>query len=136
MNTTAAAAEATVTVATIRAWCRRGVIAAVKVAGRWIIDAASLARRIEIGVRRMTDPIEELGETVVQLIRRARLGYSPRPADREALAGRYVLPSQSPVARSSTMQEQGLVDVITVGSRSYWVLSDKAVRIRAQLAAN
>jgi hypothetical protein len=49
MNTTAAALEAQVTVATIRAWCRQGVIAAVKTAGRWIIDTASLAARIVIG---------------------------------------------------------------------------------------
>lgn len=49
MNTTAAATEAHVTVATIRTWCRRGVLAAVKTAGRWIIDTASLARRIAIG---------------------------------------------------------------------------------------
>lgn len=48
MNTTAAATEARVTVATIRTWCRIGAIAATKAAGRWIIDAASLARRIAI----------------------------------------------------------------------------------------
>ncbi|MFD8577175.1 helix-turn-helix domain-containing protein [Streptomyces virginiae] len=52
MNTTTAAAEAKVTVATIRTWARRGVIAAVKTAGRWVIDATSLARRIAIGARR------------------------------------------------------------------------------------
>lgn len=44
MNT-AAAAEAGVTVATIRTWCRRNVISAAKAAGRWVIDTASLARR-------------------------------------------------------------------------------------------
>ena len=49
MNTTAAATQAGVTIATIRTWCRRGVIAATKTAGRWIIDAASLAHRITIG---------------------------------------------------------------------------------------
>lgn len=49
MNTTAAALEARVTVATIRTWCRRGVIAATKTAGRWIIDTTSLAHRITIG---------------------------------------------------------------------------------------
>lgn len=48
MNTTAAAAEAQVTVATIRTWCRNGVVAAVKRSGRWAIDAASLAHRIAI----------------------------------------------------------------------------------------
>ena len=49
MNTTAAALEARVTVATIRTWCRRGAVAAIKAAGRWIIDTASLAHRIAIG---------------------------------------------------------------------------------------
>lgn len=52
MNTTTAAAEAQVTVATIRTWCRRGVVAATKTAGRWIVDAASLAHRIAIGAMR------------------------------------------------------------------------------------
>ncbi|MFJ3201038.1 hypothetical protein [Streptomyces sp. NPDC086989] len=58
LTTTKAAAQAGVTVATIRTWARRNVIAAVKTAGRWIIDAASLARRIAIGTRRnrMTEP--------------------------------------------------------------------------------
>lgn len=49
MNTTAAAATAGVSIPTIRTWCRRGVVAAVKTAGRWIIDTASLAHRITIG---------------------------------------------------------------------------------------
>ena len=49
MNTTTAAAQANVTVATIRTWCRRGAIAATKAAGRWVIDTASLAARIAIG---------------------------------------------------------------------------------------
>ncbi|MCX4605447.1 helix-turn-helix domain-containing protein [Streptomyces anulatus] len=52
MNTTAAALQANVTTNTIRTWARRGVIAATKTAGRWIIDTASLARRITIGNRR------------------------------------------------------------------------------------
>lgn len=53
MTTTAAAAlQAHVTVATIRTWCRRGVITAAKRAGRWVIDAASLAHRITIGAMR------------------------------------------------------------------------------------
>lgn len=48
MNTTAAAAQAGVTIPTIRTWCRIGAVAAIKQAGRWIIDAASLAARIAI----------------------------------------------------------------------------------------
>lgn len=52
MNTTTAAQTAKVTVATIRDWARRGIIAATKVAGRWVIDTTSLAHRISIGARR------------------------------------------------------------------------------------
>ncbi|WP_406123027.1 helix-turn-helix domain-containing protein [Streptomyces canus] len=46
MNTTTAAAQANVSLTTIRTWCRTGAIAAVKQAGRWIIDGASLAARV------------------------------------------------------------------------------------------
>lgn len=49
MNTTTAAHQAGVTVATIRTWCRYGAVTAAKHAGRWIIDTASLAHRITIG---------------------------------------------------------------------------------------
>lgn len=55
-TTAAAAAEANVTVDTIRNWCRKGVVAATKVAGRWVIDAASLARRIAIGAWKRPAP--------------------------------------------------------------------------------
>lgn len=63
MNTIAAAAQANVTADTVRAWARRGVIAATKTAGRWVIDATSLARRIAIAATKrnarkaaMTEP--------------------------------------------------------------------------------
>ncbi|MEU1071958.1 MULTISPECIES: hypothetical protein [unclassified Streptomyces] len=52
MNTTTAATKAHVTAATVRTWCRIGAIAATKKAGRWVIDSASLARRIAIGAMR------------------------------------------------------------------------------------
>lgn len=57
MNTTAAALQANVTVPTIRTWCRIGAVAAIKQAGRWLIDSTSLAHRIAIGQRkaRMTE---------------------------------------------------------------------------------
>lgn len=66
MNTTTAATEAHVTVATIRTWARRGIIAATKVAGRWIIDTASLARRIAIGA--MKRPAKPVAFTVDNLV--------------------------------------------------------------------
>lgn len=49
MNTTTAAHTAGVTPGTIASWCRKGVIAAVKQAGRWVIDTASLIRRVALG---------------------------------------------------------------------------------------
>lgn len=47
-TTTEAARQAGVTVATIRTWCRTGVIAAAKQAGKWVIDTASLTYRITL----------------------------------------------------------------------------------------
>lgn len=49
MNTQTAATKAHVTVATIRTWCRRNVIAAVKTARGWVIDETSLNHRINLG---------------------------------------------------------------------------------------
>lgn len=42
MDATTAATKSKVTVATIRTWCRTGVVTAVKTAGRWDIDTQSL----------------------------------------------------------------------------------------------
>lgn len=89
MNTTTAAAQANVTVATIRSWCRRGVIAAVKQAGRWIIDAASLAHRITIGAmkNREEQPVIQPGEHIdyrvddATVIRVTRSAWTPPGKD-------------------------------------------------------
>ncbi|MFD5899109.1 helix-turn-helix domain-containing protein [Streptomyces sp. NPDC060366] len=68
MNTTTAAQTANVTVATIRTWARNGVIAATKTAGRWIIDTASLARRIAIGaMKRPAKPAVFTTESMVAI---------------------------------------------------------------------
>lgn len=67
MNTTTAAAEANVTAATICTWARRGVIAATKTAGRWVIDATSLARRIAIGARKARKAIAFTVETLTAI---------------------------------------------------------------------
>ncbi|MEW2635587.1 hypothetical protein AB0903_29110 [Streptomyces sp. NPDC048389] len=71
MNTTTAAIQAHVTVATIRTWCRNGIIAATKTAGRWIISAASLAHRIAIGAmkrpaRQETRPVLDLTAVTIK----------------------------------------------------------------------
>ncbi len=64
MDTSTAAAQAGRTVATIRTWCRIGAVAAVKVAGRWVIDAAALAYRISLTTadrtREFVDALTEL----------------------------------------------------------------------------
>ncbi|WP_030506388.1 helix-turn-helix domain-containing protein [Microbispora rosea] len=52
LTATIAAQQAGVSIATIRTWCRRGAVAATKTAGRWVIEAASLARRIALGIRK------------------------------------------------------------------------------------
>lgn len=54
MLTSEAAAQANVTTATIRTWCRMGAVAAVKVSGRWNIDEASLAHRIALTAKPIT----------------------------------------------------------------------------------
>jgi hypothetical protein len=134
MNTTAAAAEAHVTVATIRTWCRIGAVAATKAAGRWIIDATSLAHRIEIGARRMSNPTEGIDETTLRHIRRARLGRAQRTSHKPALANRYVLPSIGHVSYEPQI-EQGLVEALNVSGFTYYVLTEKAARVREQLDA-
>ncbi|SFD14617.1 hypothetical protein [Streptomyces aidingensis] len=52
MDTATAAQTTGRTVATIRNWCRTGVVAATKTAGRWDIDATSLRTRVLIEQRR------------------------------------------------------------------------------------
>lgn len=59
-TTTAAATKAGVSISTICTWCRVGAVAAIKTAGKWLIDAASLARRIAIGAQREDARIEAI----------------------------------------------------------------------------
>lgn len=72
MDTTTAAQRAGVTAATIRTWCRKGVVAAIKCAGRWIINASSLAYRITIGKERRVKKIQPLTRTEFEAATRAR----------------------------------------------------------------
>lgn len=69
MDTATAAQQAGVTIATVQLWCRIGAVAAKKAAGRWVIVAASLARRIEIGRQRMAQP-----RYIVQPVERESMG--------------------------------------------------------------
>lgn len=66
MNTQTAAAKANVTAATIRTWCRRNVIAAVKATRGWDIDETSLNHRIALG-RKTPKPAELTIETVTAI---------------------------------------------------------------------
>ncbi|NRQ35966.1 hypothetical protein HII36_29650 [Nonomuraea sp. NN258] len=68
MDTTTAATQASVTVATIRTWCRRGAVAAAKVAGRWVIEAASLARRIALGTRKVKPVLPDLTQEFCDVV--------------------------------------------------------------------
>lgn len=64
MNTTTAAAQAKVTVDTIRHWARMGAIEATKTAGRWIISAKSLARRIALGAKKTKEIVYSVATMV------------------------------------------------------------------------
>lgn len=135
MNTTAAALKANVTVATIRTWCRHGVITATKQAGRWIIDSASLTRRVEIGARRVPNPAHGISETALRDIRTARLARPHHIRQTPALQGRYLLPSMGYVSYRP-MEEAGLAERITAQwGRTQYVLTEKAVAIRTAIAA-
>jgi len=48
-DTASAARIARVTVATVRAWCRIGAVAATKTGGAWVIDTNSLRERVTLG---------------------------------------------------------------------------------------
>ncbi|TVL89793.1 hypothetical protein [Streptomyces sp. SAJ15] len=68
MDTTTAATEAQVTASTIRTWCRRGAVAATKISGRWVVDAASLAHRIAIGARRIALKAKKVVLTIENMV--------------------------------------------------------------------
>jgi hypothetical protein len=67
MNTAAAATKAGVTTATIRTWCRRGAVAAVKTAGAWNIDETSLDHRIALGKSRSVKPVVYSTDTMTAI---------------------------------------------------------------------
>jgi hypothetical protein len=80
MTTNAAAAHAGVAISTIRTWCRKGAVAASKLTGRWIIEAASLAHRINLGEKPATPKPAPLTEVK---------GEVPAVADIEDAARAY-----------------------------------------------
>lgn len=97
MDTAAAAQTAAVTAETIRHWARMGAVKAAKSAGRWIIDAASLARRIAIGAKK------EQPMTTGKIVTTSDGSYAVR-GDADALAAAYetgapVTPTQARYAQ-------------------------------------
>lgn len=64
MDTSTAAHQAKVTVATVQHWCRMGAVQATKVAGRWIIEATSLARRIALGAKKSKEIVYSVANMV------------------------------------------------------------------------
>lgn len=76
MDTTTAARQAGVTTATIRTWCRKGAVAAAKRAGRWVIDAASLAYRISLGAPKLPDLTREFCDELAMQIDGAADNYA------------------------------------------------------------
>jgi hypothetical protein len=84
-TTTEAARLAGVTPRTIRTWCARGAVTASKVDGAWVIDTASLHRRIAIGRRTLKTQLAAFRdaraafEKALELIEQAAIIPASRP---------------------------------------------------------
>lgn len=118
MNTATAAQQAGVTVATIRIWCRRGVVDARKVAGRWVIDATSLARRIAIGNRHLTGRHIQITKHQVRpgamdrrhdgwwkaLVSGQRIGFYPSRPEAEMAVARWAPPRKATMTQRKPEQ--------------------------------
>lgn len=81
LDTAAAARLAGTAVRTIRAWCRRGLIAAVKTGRRWTVGLASLLRRLNAGRPAVTDRLRAGEQSPVRTGRAGRR-YEARHAAR------------------------------------------------------
>lgn len=81
-----------------------------------------------------TTTASNLSKVILRNIARARYECTPRPDDRPALAGRYVLPGS--LTGVAVWREKGLIDEVSVNGRRYYVLSEQAVQIRIGIAAN
>jgi hypothetical protein len=137
-TTTAAATQAGVTVATIRTWCRRGVIAATKQAGRWVIDTASLTARIAIGAmkrpaRQETRPVIDLNATYTHVL---IPGEAPREftvtvKERTTRDGEHLITVRSLIPlfadRFNAITSEGdRIHALTVFQSACIVISDRA----------
>lgn len=91
VTTATAARWARVTVRTIRAWCRRSLLAAVKLHGRWVVAVASLrdliARMRPVSRPRPADRLRKGEAAAVKTGRgaRVRVGHHMSPARRIAV---------------------------------------------------
>lgn len=129
MNTSAAATQANVTVATIRAWCRNGVITATKQAGRWVIDAASLAWRITLTALK---PRKE------QAVTTPALPWDedhPESADLNTLVAHGYTPERIVAALGSDAQGMGRYRAFNGKSRRWMDAQLDAIAQRAEAQA-
>ncbi len=83
IDTAAAARLAGTTTAVVRAWCRRGAVAAVKAGRRWTIQLSSLLHRLNAGLPRPSDWLRAGERTLARHGRRLRR-YEARHAARTA----------------------------------------------------
>lgn len=119
MDTTTAARQAGVTTATIRTWCRKGAVAAVKAAGRWVIDAASLAYRISLTATKLPDLTAEFADVVGDTAYAAADNYNlpglrkllatVKARDIVAIMGRQIDPRQIRLATADWYRLERLV---------------------------
>lgn len=87
LDTAAAARLAGTAVRTIRDWCRRGLVAAVKTGHRWTVRLASLLRRLNAGRPAVTDRLRAGEQSPVRTGRAGRR-YEARHAARVEAAQR------------------------------------------------
>lgn len=92
VTTATAASLASVSVRTIRSWCRHGIIAATKLHGRWTVTLASLLHRLNSRRPATTDYLRKGVSAPVKTGRaaRVRVGHHMLVARRHAVLDAYV----------------------------------------------
>lgn len=92
LNTQAAARLASVSVRTIRSWCRHGIIAATKLHGRWTVALSSLLRRLNSRRPATSDRLRKGVSAPVKTGRaaRVRVGHHMSVARRHAVLDAHI----------------------------------------------
>lgn len=133
ITTAEAAARAGVTVDTIRHWCRMGAVRATKVADRWVIDLASLARRITLGRK----PATNRQETAVRVVKPTDIridieggwAYLTAPYNPEANSGYRGLGGRWDSGRKAWRFEARDADYVRRILREHFGRTDEPVRV-------